>query len=119
MLVSDLLTPEDPWPTVSRLADGASAAWIIQLLARQDADPAWNGDLRLVDSEGGGMRELRLEAAAVSRYREALRRLREQWHRACGRAGVRLVEVVAEDVLDGGRWSGLRELARAELLRVA
>ena len=117
MLISDLLVPDDPWAVVSRLAEGgggAAAVFVVQVLARQDADPRWTGDLRLVDRETGQLREIRLDAAALRRYHERLDRLREQWRSACRRVGGRLIELIAEDVVD--RWD-LRPLAEAGLLR--
>ena len=116
VLISDLLCPDDPEPIVSRLADGASAVTIVQLLARQDAEPAWNGDLRLVDSEAGSVRELRLDATAVARYRQQLDRLRSQWRSACARAGVQLIELIAEPLIDV--WD-LSPFVEAGLLRPA
>ncbi|MEO0514803.1 MAG: DUF58 domain-containing protein [Planctomycetota bacterium] len=115
VLVSDLLCADDPWPIVSRLAEGASSAHVVQLLAKQDADPEWNGDLRLVDSESGELRELRLDATARSRYRQQLDRLREQWRSACARAGVRMTELIAEEV--AADWD-LSSLLRAGVLRL-
>lgn len=114
VLVSDLLCPDDPWPIVSRLAEGAASTHVVQLLAKQDADPAWNGDLRLVDSESGTLRELRLDATALSRYREQLDRLRDQWRSACTRAGVHMTELIAEEVV--ADWD-LTGLLRAGVLR--
>ncbi|MBB6428835.1 DUF58 domain-containing protein [Algisphaera agarilytica] len=115
VLVSDLLCPDDPWPIVSRLAEGASSAHIVQLLARQDVDPSWNGDLRLIDSESGELRELRLDATALSRYRQQLDRLRDQWRSACARAGVRMTELIAEDLV--ADWD-MGALVRADVLRL-
>jgi hypothetical protein len=116
ILVSDLLCPDDPEPIVARLAEGASAATIVQLLAAADADPPWTGDLRLIDSEANTLREVRLDATALARYRDQLDRLRGQWRSACARAGVRLIEVIAEELTEA--WD-LGALARAELLRPA
>lgn len=116
VLVSDLLCPDDPWPIVSRLAEGASAACVVQLLARDDADPTWSGDLRLIDSEDAQLREIRLDASAVSRYHQQLDRLRDQWRGAGVRAGVRMVEVIAEELTAG--WD-LGALVRAEVVRLA
>lgn len=115
VLVSDLLCPDDPWPIVSRLVEGASSAHVIQLLGKQDIDPAWNGDLRLVDSESGQVRELRLDTTAMNRYRQQLNRLRDQWRSACARAGVHMTELIAEEVV--ADWD-LSELMRADVLRL-
>lgn len=107
VLVSDLLCPDDPWPIVSRLAEGASSAHVVQILGRQDVDPAWNGDLRLVDSESGEVRELRLDSTAMKQYRQQLDRLRDQWRSACARAGVHMTELIAEELTAGWDVSGL------------
>lgn len=116
VLISDLLCPDDPWPIVNRLAEGASSAHVLQLLAKQDVDPGWNGDLRLIDSESGELREIRLDATAMSRYRQQLDRLRDQWRSACARAGVRMTELIAEEVTRD--WD-ISDLLRAGVLRLA
>ncbi|MEM7680790.1 MAG: DUF58 domain-containing protein [Planctomycetota bacterium] len=116
VLISDLLSPDDPWPIVTRLAEKAASVHVIQLLAKQDVDPAWHGDLRLFDSESGAAQELRLDATAVARYRQQLDRLREQWRSACARAGVRLTELIAEEFT--AEWD-LSELLKAGVLRAA
>lgn len=119
VLVSDLLSGDDPWPVVSRLAEGASALVVVQLLAGVDADPGgrggWSGDVRLVDCEDGVLREVRIDAMTLRRYRERLDQLRGQWRSACARVGARMVEVIAEELVAG--WD-LRGLVRAELLRM-
>ncbi len=116
VLISDLLCEDDPWPIVSRLAEGASASYLVQVLARQDIDPAWSGDLRLIDSESGILRELRLDGGALTRYQQQLDRLRNQWRAACQRAGVVMVELEAEEVTES--WD-LGKLVQAEMLRLA
>ena len=113
ILVSDLLCEDDPWPVIGRLAEGASAVWVLQLLGRQDVDPGWVGDMRLIDSESRRRRELRLNGQAVQRYRQQLDRLRDQWRGACRRSGVNLIELIAEDVVD--RWD-LETLVREGVL---
>lgn len=116
VLISDLLFDGDPWPIISRLAQGASALFVVQLLAAHDANPPWSGDLRLVDSETGALREVRLDTSAMDRYMRRLRTLKEQWNDACRRVNGRLIEMIAEDLTDG--WD-LRPLVECELLRLA
>lgn len=115
VLISDLLFDGDPWPIVSRLAESASALFVVQLLAAQDVDPPWTGDLRLVDVETGGLREVRLDPLAKQRYLDRLRTLKQQWGAACRRADARLIDIVAEELVAG--WD-LRQLVEAELLRL-
>jgi uncharacterized protein (DUF58 family) len=115
VLISDLLFDGDPWPIVSRLADGASAVFVLQVLAAQDADPPWTGDLRLVDSETGALREVRLDPLAKQRYLDRLHTLKQQWGAACRRADAHLIEFIAEKLL--ADWD-LRQLVEAELLKL-
>lgn len=116
VLISDLLFDSDPWPIVSRLAEGASALFVVQLLGAQDADPSWTGDLRLVDSETGLLREVRLDTSAKERYLQRLQTLKQQWNAACRRVDGRLIELIAEDLTGG--WD-LRPLVECELLRLS
>jgi hypothetical protein len=89
---------------------------VVQVLAEADANPVPGGSLRLVDSETGQERELRVDAAAVRRYRAKLARHQEAWHAACRQAGAVFVTVVAEELVRGWR---LDALVAAEVLRVA
>jgi uncharacterized protein (DUF58 family) len=115
ILVSDLLWPGDPAAVVRRLADRAAVTVVVQLLAEADANPAPGGSLRLVDSETGRERELRVDAAAVRRYRAKLARHQEAWHDACRQAGAVFTTVIAEDLVRNWR---LDALVAAEVLRV-
>ncbi len=116
ILLSDLLYADDPTPIMNHLAENAAAVYVVQLLARQDVSPDWNGDVRLVDAESGMVHEVRLDAGALARYHEHLSNLREQWRAACHRVNAQLIELVAEDVTT--TWD-LGRLAQAGVLRVA
>src|SRR5690606_938209 len=50
-VISDFRCPHDPGSLIRRLATGASALWIIQLLSAWEADPSEMGGRRLVDIE--------------------------------------------------------------------
>lgn len=111
VVVSDLLFEADPDALVSRWSDGAAGLWVIQLLAAQDADPAaaggFDGDVRLVDAETGGREEVRLDAAVLRRYRDALAAHQARWTDALGRVGGVRVTVVAEELVGGWDLGGL------------
>lgn len=106
-LLSDLLWDADPAPVVRQLADRAASAVVLQVLSSDDADPQPGGHLRLIDSETDEVREVRVDAAMVARYRANLRRLQSDWHDACRANGAVFATVVAEDVLKDWRLDAL------------
>ena len=115
MLLSDLLWLGDPLGAMTRLAQGASAAVVVQVLARADVEPPQRGNVRLIDSETGEPMELFVDAAAERRYRDALARHQENWRRAATQLGAVLTTIVDEPFLDG--WQ-LDDLLAADILKV-
>lgn len=107
VFISDLLFETDPGSAVRQLADRASAAIVVQVLAAADVHPAAGGFLRLQDSETDDLREVRVDAAAVARYRENLSRLQGHWHEACRAAGAVFATFTAEEVLRDWRVDSL------------
>jgi uncharacterized protein (DUF58 family) len=107
VLLSDLLWDADPTRCVHMLADRAATAVVLQVLASADANPPTEGYLRLLDSETGEIRELRLDATAAARYRANLARLQGHWHDACRAAGAIFATVIAEDLLRDWRLDAL------------
>jgi hypothetical protein len=69
----------------------------------------------LIDSETDEEREIFIDDSAIGRYRDALARHQQNWHRACRQIGAVLVNVVAEEIIAG--WN-LEALVRAEILKV-
>jgi uncharacterized protein (DUF58 family) len=112
VFVSDLLWEDDPLAILRPFAHGAAAVTVIHLLARAEAEPDLQGNLRLADIESGGERELFIDALARQRYREALARHRQQWHNACRLVGATLVTVMAEDFVEQARRAPALERAR-------
>ncbi len=118
LLLSDLLWEVEPRALLARLARGAAAVWVVQLLAAADLEPESSGFARLEDAETGEVRDLLLDAAAIDRYRRALAAHRESWHRACREAGAVMVTLVAEQLVDGWRPEALEELVRHGMVEV-
>jgi uncharacterized protein (DUF58 family) len=114
-LVSDLLWLGDPLDLLSTLGHRAAAVYVIEVLAAADLDPPHHGNVRLVDSEDGAMRELFLDSAALARYRDNLRRHRQAWRRAARQVGAVMVSLVAEELC--GTWD-LSPLVEAGVLSV-
>ncbi len=107
VLLSDLLWDADPGHAVRTLADRASTAVVLQVLASADANPPLGGYLRLIDSETDEVREIRIDTGIAGRYRENLTRLQGHWHDAGRAAGVVFATVVAEDILRDWRLDAL------------
>ncbi|HTI98095.1 MAG TPA: DUF58 domain-containing protein [Dongiaceae bacterium] len=114
ILVSDLLWPGDPVPTLRRLREGAAALFVIQLLARDDATPPEHGNLRVVDSETGAESEIYVDAGVARQYADNLARLQQSWADACRQCGAHLTTLVAEDLENS-----LPELEQMQLLMPA
>lgn len=115
VLVSDLLFMGDPLRTVEHLAHGAAGVHVVQLLADADVNPAQRGNVRLVDSESGAVREVFIDAAAERRYRDNLARHQQHWHAAVRQVGGTMTTLIAEPLVE--RWD-LSDLVQAGVLEV-
>jgi uncharacterized protein (DUF58 family) len=107
VLISDLLWEADPGQIARQLADRAASAVVIQVLAATDVDPPEGGFLRLQDSETDSIREIRVDAGVVLRYRESLTRLQGHWHNSTRAVGTVFVTLVAEELLKDWKMDGL------------
>lgn len=116
VLLGDLLWDEEPRSILARLARGAAAVVVVQVLAAADAAPAPHGFVTLVDAESGETRDLLVDAAAVERYAAALAEHQRAWRRACREIGAVMTTVVAERLVDGWPPDELAELVELEVL---
>jgi len=107
IFVSDLLWPSAPDPILRRLADGAAALTVIQLLAAEEESPELRGQNRFVDVESGETLDVFVDETAQSAYQSTLAAHREMWSRSCRRCGARFVSLSAEQMLEDGRLSAL------------
>ena len=87
LVLSDFLVPADPAHLVRPLGQGAGRVAMLQVLSPEDADPSASGALRLVDAELGEIREVVVDSAALSRYRDRLARLQSGLAEATQRHG--------------------------------
>ncbi len=115
VFLSDLLFLADPEPVVAALATNAAVAVVVQLLAKSDADPPGEGNLRLVDSESNRRFELYLDTLARKRYLANLGRHQENYNAACRRHGAVMTTLVDETFLEDQK---VDDLLAAEILRV-
>lgn len=110
VFLTDLLWLDDPLELLSPLGQGAAAVYVIQILAADDVEPDHQGAVRLVDSESDDAQEAFLDATALARYRDNLRRHRDNWRQAVRQVGALFVSLVAEEVCRNWDLSPLAEV---------
>jgi uncharacterized protein (DUF58 family) len=113
VFISDLLWPGEPAAALARLVHGASALFVVQLLAASEEEPPEHGRYRLDDVETGETLDVFLDGPALETYRATLAAHRERWSRACAAAGAVFTSVTDRDVVSDTR---LEALERAGLL---
>jgi len=99
ILISDLLFPGDPQMILSRMAEGAAALYVIQVVAEADRKPDLRGNLRVTDSETGETMDLFFDEHACKTYLTALENHQHNWREACSRMGVSLTVFTAEELI--------------------
>ena len=83
VLISDLLDPAGYERGLKALLERRFDVHVVHLLSPEEMNPELAGDLRLVDSETGEMRELSMDGDAVRAYRERLRQFLERVETFC------------------------------------
>ena len=116
VFVSDLLWPDDPSRTLSRLADGASALFVVQLLAASEEAPPERGQFRLDDVETGETLDVFVDGSAADAYRASLAAHRERWSRACSSVGATFATLTDAAVAPGLRLLALERCGLLEVL---
>jgi uncharacterized protein (DUF58 family) len=71
IIVSDFLDDSDPERPLQYLAEFGHELLLVHLWAPEDRQPAWDGELELIDAETGGKLEIGLDGDARQRYTEA------------------------------------------------
>lgn len=100
VLVSDLLFDAPPLPLVRRLARGAAAFFVAQVLDAEDLAPTGGAGARLTDAETGEVLERVLTEAVLRRYRDRLESHQRLWAQAVLSVQGRLATGSAEHAID-------------------
>jgi uncharacterized protein (DUF58 family) len=82
-VVSDFLFPHSPATLIARLARGAAALFVVQVLDPSECEPDYAGGRLLVDVETGEAENMLVDARAVAAYRRRLDALTEGLARHC------------------------------------
>jgi uncharacterized protein (DUF58 family) len=83
VVISDLMDPAGYERGLKALLERRFDVHVIQLLAQEEMNPAFGGDLRLVDAETGELRDLTLDGEALRGYRQRLREFFERAEQFC------------------------------------
>ncbi len=83
VVISDLLDPNGYEAGVRALLERRFDVHLIHVLTPEEMNPELAGDLRLVDSETGELRELSVDGDTVRAYRERLRQFLERAEAFC------------------------------------
>jgi uncharacterized protein (DUF58 family) len=96
VVITDLLFPDDPEPWIDTVTRGAGGTVILAPFTRDEAEPAWSGNVEFLDVESGVRRVQRVDSALLERFRAAYTRHLGLWREACRRRGAVLARVPAE-----------------------
>lgn len=97
LLISDLLTDEDPESRLNRLVHQAATLIVIRILSREEVSPPSGGAFEFTDSETEEVREMVLDATTREQYLNALSTHTARWIAAARRHGATFIDLVAED----------------------
>lgn len=101
VVVSDALDPSgdlDTWPrAIARATASGHDVRLLQLLARDDVDPPWDGDLALVDAESGAEVDVTFDLGARSAYVRRLEALVVALREGCRRAKASYVRARSDE----------------------
>jgi hypothetical protein len=96
VLISDLMDPAGYERGVKALLERRFDVHVIHVLAPDEMNPSFAGDLRLVDAETGEVRDLTLDAEAVRTYRQRLRDFLERAEQFCRTREIGYYRVVTD-----------------------
>ena len=83
IIVSDLMDPGGFALGLRAFLERRFDVHVIHLLSREEMEPAYGGDLKLVDAESGEIREVTLDGEALKAYRRRLREFLDQSKATC------------------------------------
>lgn len=90
ILATDCMDPEAP-TQIKVLAGRGHEVWVVCILSQEELDPDIEGDLRLVDAEGGAPVELTVTASALTAYKQNVNEHLERLRLAATSLGGRFV----------------------------
>jgi uncharacterized protein (DUF58 family) len=96
VVISDLLDPSGYERGLKALLERRFDVHVIHVLSADEMNPAFGGDLRLLDSETGELRDLTLDGEALRGYRQRLREFLERAEQFCLRREISYYRVATD-----------------------
>src|SRR5213593_238230 len=96
VLISDLMDPAGYERGLKALLERRFEVHVIHVLAADEMNPGFGGDLRLVDAETGELRDLTLDGEALRVYRQRLRDFLERAEQFCRGKEISYYHVVTD-----------------------
>jgi uncharacterized protein (DUF58 family) len=110
ILLSDLFDPSGFEAGLRALVERRFDVHVVHILAPEDVDPPFGGDLRLLDSETGELRELTVDGEALRSYRQRLQEFMDGAETFCRTREIGYRRVVTDTTLEAfmlGQLKGL------------
>jgi len=112
MVISDLMVGSGFDECLSRLMYYGSEVSVIRVVAPEDKNPVFLGDLRLIDSETGETQNITVTPGMISRYKEAFDKMSEVLESTALKRGARFVTVSSSLTFDEQVSIVLRAMAK-------
>jgi uncharacterized protein (DUF58 family) len=96
VVISDLMDPQGYERGLKALLERRFDVHVIHVLAPDEMNPSFAGDLRLVDAETGEVRDLTLDAEAARTYRQRVREFLERAVQFCRAREIGYYQVVTD-----------------------
>ena len=100
VLISDLMDPAGYERGLKALLERRFDVHVIHLLAPEEMNPGFGGDLRLMDAETGELRDLTLDGEALRQYRQRLRDFLERAEQFCRSKEITYHRVVTDTPIE-------------------
>ena len=113
VVMSDLLDPQGYEAGLRALLERRFDIHVVHLLAPDEMNPEFAGDLRLIDSETGEIRELSVDGDALRAYRRRLHDFLERLETFCRTKEIGYHRVITDTPVEGFVLSQLKGLVLA------
>ena len=100
VIVSDFFTPEGVEETIKYLLFKKQEVILIHVLADEEINPFMEGQVRLVDSETGNVRDIAVTPAVFKRYQQELKRFINTIKEYANKMGVTYIQVSSEQSIE-------------------